>query len=98
MTNELEKLREKSFALGEDLYKVETVLEKALKSGKITKAKKFIDKLICETKDTREALFNMLINDQEEEDYDEAQQALALFNLTLEIESKLYSIKDRKGI
>jgi hypothetical protein len=83
--DELEKLREKSFALGEDLGKVEATIEKALRSGKVDRVKKIIDNLISETKDTKE-------------DYDEAQQALVLFNFTFEIESKLYSLKERKGI
>ena len=98
MTDELQKLREKSFALGEDSDKVETVIEKALRTGKISKAKKIIDNLISETKDTKDALFTILVKDQQEEDYDEAQQALVLFNFTIEIESKLYSLKNRKGI
>jgi hypothetical protein len=98
MRDELEKLREKSFALGEDLGKVEATIEKALRSGEVDKAKKIIDNLISETKDTKDALFALLIKDQIEEDYDEAQQTLVLFNFTFEIESKLYSLKERKGI
>jgi hypothetical protein len=98
MTGELEKLRDKSFALGEDLDNVETVIEKALKTGKISKAKKIIDNLISETQNTKDAIFTILVKDQQEEDYDEAQQALVLFNFTVEIENRLYSIKDRKGI
>lgn len=98
MTDELEKLREKSFNLGRDLDKVEIVIERALRTGKISKAKKIIDNLISETKDTKDAIFTILVKDQQEEDYHEAQQALVLFNFTIEIESKLYSLKDRKGI
>jgi hypothetical protein len=98
MTQELEKLRDKSFALGEDLDKLETAIEKALKTGKISKAKKIIDNLISETQNTKDAIFTILVKDQQDEDYHEVQQALVLFNFTTEIENRLYSIKDRKGI
>jgi hypothetical protein len=98
MQEELKKLREKSFALSEDVHRVETDIGKVLETGRLSKAKKIIDNLISETKDTKTALFNMLIKDQQEEDYEEAQQALILYNFTTEIESKLYSLKDRKRI
>jgi hypothetical protein len=76
-------------ALSEDLDKVKTVIEKALKTGKISNAGMILDNLISETKDTKDALFSILVKEQEE-DYEKAQQALVLFNVTIELESKLY--------
>jgi hypothetical protein len=94
----LKELRAKSFALDEFLDKIGNFNEKALKLGKISKANEIIDSLILETKDTKEGLFNLLVKDQQGEDYEVAKQALVLFNFTIKIESKIYSLRDRKGI
>ena len=94
----LKVLRDKLFFLDEKLTGLEVDIELAIRNGGISNAKMIIDNSIIEARILKEKIYELLIKDQQEEDYNEAYQTLLLFEFSLKIENKLYEIKERKGI
>lgn len=96
--NRLKVLREKSIFLDKKLTDLEVDIELAIRNGGISNAKIIIENLIIEAKNIKEKIYDLLIQDQQEEDFNEAFQTLLLFEFSLKIENKLYEIKERKDI
>jgi hypothetical protein len=96
--NKLKLLRKKSIFLDKKLTELEVDIDLSINNEDISNVKKTIDKLIIEAKNIKEKIYNLLIEDQQEENFNEAFQTLLLFEFSLKIENKLYEIKERKDI
>ena len=96
--NKLKLLRKKSIFLDKKLTELEVDIDLSINNEGISNVKQTIDKLIIEAKNIKEKIYNLLIEDQQEENFNEAFQTLLLFEFSLKIENKLYEIKERKDI
>ena len=98
LMNMLKVLREKSIFLDKKLTDLEVDIELAIKNGGISTAKMIIDNLIIEAQNLKNKIYDLLIKDQQEENFNEAYQTLSLFDFSLKIENKLYEIRERNDI
>ena len=93
LMNMLKILREKSIFLDKKLTDLEVDIELAIKNGGISNTK-----MIIEAQNLKNKIYDLLIKDQQEENFNEAYQTLSLFDFSLKIENKLYEIRERNDI